>query len=73
MYSLSHTETHAGVLGFSGLKCVLFASALSHIASAHASLPQRERWGGGGSIFSSPFFGDNDDHFFFSVTDDRQN
>lgn len=37
----------------------------------HMPLCQREKVGV--SIFPSPFFGDNDGHFFFSVTDDRQN
>lgn len=50
--------------------CVLMCVHI-HILYVHMPLCHREK--GGVSIFPSPFFGDNDGHFFFSVTDDRQN
>lgn len=65
----SHTIPHVHAGG--PLSLCAHVCTHSHTICAHGSLSQRK--GGGVSIFPSPFFGDNDGHFFFSVTDDRQN
>lgn len=68
-HTIPHTHTHAGVsLSLCAYMCL---SVPIHILYEHMPLCHREK--GGVSIFPSPFFGDNDGHFFFSVTDDRQN
>lgn len=64
-----HTHTHKQVrLCFNMLKCLFSARTFPDV---HAPPCHEEKVGV--SIFASPFFGDNDGHFFFSVTDDRQN
>lgn len=68
-YKLTHTHTYTPVrLWFNMLKCLFSARTFPD-----ACVPCCHGEKVGVSIFASPFFGDNDGHFFFSVTDDRQN
>lgn len=65
----SHTVAHTQA----GVSLPLCAYVCVHIHILYVHMPLCHREKGGVSIFPSPFFGDNDGHFFFSVTDDRQN
>lgn len=74
--SLKPTCTHlCRCVSFCGFRCVLYsltcAQAPFLIVLVH--MPRCHRQRGVVSIFLGPFLGDNDDHFFCSVTDDRQN
>lgn len=53
--------------------CVLPFYALYKCKFKCSHTPPCQREEVGVSISRGPFFGDNDGHFFFSVTDDRQN
>lgn len=68
-HTVKHTYRHVQV-------CAPLCACTMHIHRPYVHMPlcHRVKGGQGGvSIFPGPFFGDNDGHFFFSVTDDRQN
>ncbi len=79
LFFLSIPDVHSHtVIPHNCMQVLLCLCMLIHVFSVHVHIlyvhmPLCHREKGGVSIFPSPFFGDNDGHFFFSVTDDRQN
>ena len=67
--TVPHTRAGVSSLPFCAHMCLQCV----HIHVLYVRMPLCHGETGGVSIFPSPFFGDNDGHFFFSVTDDRQN
>lgn len=65
----SHTHACRCVSSFVCLYCMCMSVYIYTYCMCTCHFSEK----GGVSIFPSPFFGDNDDHFFFSVTDVRQN